>query len=408
MFTEVQEAVRLIEQRRKNKRGNEGFCCFMKQYCPAYQSLPIIHIAGTNGKGSTTSYLRSMLQAMGKRVGTLTSPALLDHRDRIRINDTWISESAFLRLANQFYDQWEAFGLSMFEIDVHLALSWFLQEQVDIVVLETGLGGRLDATNIVTPLISVITNIGHDHMHLLGDTLEAIAMEKAGIIKEGVLLVTAVQQESCLAVLAQECQRKHTSMKVVSIPQGRGGRSGETQYFDYAGMNDLELSTAASYQIANAALAVEALRQLYPDASETAIRSGLKQARWDGRFQIMQKDPCVIVDGAHNPEGIAALYASLQPFSVDTILFSVLQDKAYDVMINMLRPIAKRLILCDFKQERAADCKALAKAYQLEYAPSLQQALKQRCKQDDCIVICGSLYFVSEAYRLFHAEECVE
>ena len=177
-YADVQDAIASIESRRRIRKDLPAFQRFVFSRCPKVSALKIIHIAGTNGKGSTLNYIRSMLNAAGLRVGTLTSPALVSHLDRIRIDDQWIGEQEFLDLVNQHDEEWRALGLAMFDIDVHIALSWFISQKVDVVILETGLGGRLDATNIITPCASVITGIGHDHMQLLGDTLEEMASSR--------------------------------------------------------------------------------------------------------------------------------------------------------------------------------------------------------------------------------------
>lgn len=207
-YADVQDAIASIESRRRIRKDLPAFQRFVFSRCPKVSALKIIHIAGTNGKGSTLNYIRSILNAAGLRVGTLTSPALVSHLDRIRIDDQWIGEQEFLDLVNQYDEEWRALELAMFDIDVHIALSWFISQRVDVVILETGLGGRLDATNIITPCASVITGIGHDHMQLLGDTLEEIAWEKGGIIKAGVPLITAEDKPSCLKVFETICAQQ--------------------------------------------------------------------------------------------------------------------------------------------------------------------------------------------------------
>lgn len=400
MFQDVREAVAAIECRRRNKRDLEGFRRFIQTHCPGYAQLSYIHIAGTNGKGSTLNYLRSMLNALGYRVATLTSPALESHFDRIRIDDRWMPQELFLSLVNRYYEAWDAQGFAMFDIDVHLALEWFVQEHVDFVLLETGMGGRLDATNIVVPRVSVITNIGHDHMRFLGDTLEEIAMEKAGIIKEGVPLVTAEKRKECLAVFAQVCAQRHAPMVQVKTPQAWMDKE-EGVCFDYGEWKQLRLSTMALYQASNAALALQTLQVLFPTLPQYAVREGLAKAQWAGRFQIVCRDPLVIIDGAHNREGIEALCDTLRAMAVDTVIFSVLEDKECERMIESLRAVCKQIILCSFAQGRLADLTRLAKRYQLRLADDLKELLQERMEKDRQIVVCGSLYFVSEAYRLF-------
>lgn len=402
-YADAQTAVAAIEARRRHKKDLPAYRTFLAEVCPAAFDLPIIHVAGTNGKGSTVNYLRSLLQQKGLRVGTLTSPALQSHYDRIRIDDVWMDPEVFLSLVNRYEERWDTLELSMFDIDVHLAMEWFVSEQVDIVVLETGLGGRLDATNIFVPQLCVITNIGHDHMQLLGNTLEEIAWEKGGIIKEGIPLVTAEKNAGCLRVLEEICAQKHAPLirsQALHIHRDDSG----LVCFDTQSQRGLRLSTPALYQAHNAALALDAFCQLYPDLSNERKAQGLWNCGWAGRFQILWEHPMVIVDGAHNREGVEALCETLQDLPVDTIIFSVLKDKEADVMLTSLQKVCRRLILCAFEQERAADLKALADRFRLPLSDSLPQLLKERMATDDRIVICGSLYFVSEAVRLFDSK----
>lgn len=399
-YSNAKEALSSIEARRRNKKNLPAFQAFIRSVCPKAFSLPILHVAGTNGKGSTVNYIRAQLQALGYRVGTLTSPALSIHYDRIRINDRWMEESAFLAIVNRYDEQWKAMGLAMFDIDVHLAMEWFVKESVDVVVLETGLGGRLDATNIFVPRICAITNIGHDHMQLLGNHLEEIAWEKAGIIKEGIPLVTTEKDPSCLAVFSEICNEKHAPMYQVYPKHVHRNEQGMV-CFDVAKEKGLQLASIALYQAENAALAWQCVSLFCPQGNKEVRRKALALCQWAGRFQVLQENPQIIVDGAHNREGIQALCATLQEYPVDTILFSVLKDKEAPLMIEMLQEVCDRLILCPFQQERLADLQTLAASYQLEIAIGLASALQERQKWDKRILICGSLYFVSEAVALF-------
>lgn len=400
MYDNVEQALQAVEARRRQKKDLQAFQAFVKQVCPKAFELPIIHVAGTNGKGSTVNYIRSMLNALGYRVGTLTSPALRIHFDRIRIDDEWMDSDTFLSLVNRYDDLWQKMGLAMFDIDVHLAMEWFVREQVDMVILETGLGGRLDATNIFEPIVSVITNIGHDHMKLLGNTLTEIAAEKAGIIKKNVPLITTEQNPDCLRVFRQTCEQKEALMSVVPRPSVRRDAKGFVEYLDESG-EWIHLNTFAAYQAVNAALAEQCVIKICPNAKREKIKEALPRAQWAGRFQILHEEPTVIVDGAHNREGVHALCQSLKEMTVDTVIFSVLEDKEGEEMLSELQQVCRRVILCSFAQERLADLKQLAEQHQLPLAHDLKTLVDERMAQDECIVICGSLYFVSEAVRLF-------
>lgn len=399
-YETIQDAIASIESRRRVRKDLPAFQRFVYESCPQIAQLKIIHVAGTNGKGSTVNYMRAMLNAAGLRVGTLTSPALISHLDRIRIDDQWIGEQTFLDHVNRYDEQWRALELAMFDIDVHIALCWFVHEKADVVILETGLGGRLDATNIVLPCASVITNIGHDHMQLLGDTLEKTAWEKAGIIKEGVPLLTAEKRPSCLRVFETVCAQRHASLYRSSAHDVRRDENGDI-HFDAAGLRDLRLSSPAAYQAENAALALETIRLLFPDLHARTLRPALAATGWAGRFQLLHRRPDVIVDGAHNREGVSALCETLRSMHVDTVIFSVLKDKECDRMIEMIRMVCDRLILCSFPQGRLADLEELAHQHHLPLAHDLRALLEARMKEDEVIVISGSLYFVSEAVALF-------
>lgn len=400
IYPNAKAALLAIEARRRIKKDLPAFQAFVREVCPAAFSLPIIHVAGTNGKGSTVNFIRAQLQALGYRVGTLTSPALYVHYDRIRINDQWMDEDTFLALVNRYDERWQALGLAMFDIDVHLAMEWFVQQRVDAVILETGLGGRLDATNIFLPNVCVITNIGHDHMQYLGDTLEKISREKGGIIKEQIPLVTSEKNPSCLSVLRAICKEKKAPFYQVQAKRAGYDEDGSV-CFDYEEEKDLHLSTMALYQADNAVAALKSVSLFCPTASMDIQRSAIAACQWAGRFQILQEHPTVIVDGAHNREGIQALCTTLKQMPVDTILFSVLKDKEAPLMIEQLQQVCQRLILCPFQQERLADLADLAKTYHLPMAEDLETILQERMRQDERILICGSLYFVSEAIRLF-------
>ena len=403
-YADVQDAIASIESRRRIRKDLPAFQRFVFSRCPKVSALKIIHIAGTNGKGSTLNYIRSMLNAAGLRVGTLTSPALVSHLDRIRIDDQWIGEQEFLDLVNQYDEEWRALELAMFDIDVHIALSWFISQKVDVVILETGLGGRLDATNIITPCASVITGIGHDHMQLLGDTLEEIAWEKGGIIKAGVPLITAEDKPSCLQVFETICAQQGSPLYRARPSHVRRDEAGHI-CFNLDELSGLCLSSPAAYQAENAALAVKTVRLLFPGIETAHIRSALFSAGWAGRFQLLHKDPDVIVDGAHNREGVEALCETLRGMPVDTVIFSVLKDKECGRMIETIRQVCRHLILCSFEQGRLADLQSLAHQHGLPLAHDLRTVLKARMACDSRIVISGSLYFVSEAVRLFQDGE---
>lgn len=405
MYHNVDELIAEIEGRKNRGYGLSHFQAYMESIGNPHLDLCAIHVGGTNGKGSTTNYVRAILQAAGYRVGSFTSPYLITHRDRIRINDIEISKADFLKIANDYYASWIEWDLSMFEIDMCIASVYFKQQKVDYCVFEVGLGGRLDATNVLQPLLSVITNIGMDHSELLGNSYTAIAKEKAGIIKEGIPLVTAEKKAECRSVFAEIAKEKHSEVHVLKPIENRRCENLHI-LFDYGDHKQIKLATAADYQCENAALAIEAVSLLHErlHISEEILRQALAAAQWKGRFEIVRQEPLVILDGAHNAEGIQALCDSLKNIHNPVIVFSVLKDKNFTVMLEKLMRITDTLIVTKLQHERAYDMDRLAQQYDVCYIEDSKAAIKQACAMKRAVVITGSLYFISEVRAYFKAE----
>ena len=402
MYRNIDELIAEIEGRKNRGYGLSHFQAYMESIGNPHLDLCAIHVAGTNGKGSTTNYLRAVLQTAGYRVGSFTSPYLITHRDRIRINDTEISEADFLKIADAYYASWIEWDLSMFEIDMCIALVYFKQQKVDYCVFEVGLGGRLDATNVLQPLLSIITNIGNDHIEILGDSYTAIASEKAGIIKEGIPLVTAEKKEECRKVFMEIAEQKHSEVHVLKPIENRRCENLHI-LFDYGDYKQIKLAAAADYQCENAALAIEAISLLQAKLhiSEDILRQALATAQWKGRFEIVRQEPLVILDGAHNAEGIQALCDSLKNIHNPVIVFSVLKDKNFTVMLEKLMRITDTLIVTKLQHERAYDMDRLAQQYDVCYIEDSKAAIKQACAMKRAVVITGSLYFISEVRAYF-------
>lgn len=399
MIQDIDALLEEIEQRKNRGSGLTHFQDYMRMIGNPHLKLKVIHVAGTNGKGSTLNYTRSILQEAGYRVGTFSSPYLETHRDRIRINDHFISEEEFLRIANRYYDSWMEYDLSMFEIDMAIASIYFLEEGCDFCIFEVGLGGRLDLTNIVEPLVTVITNIGMDHMEQLGDTYEKIAYEKAGIIKEHVPLITAEEKRQCLQVFEESCAKHHVPM-ILMDPPTRVQYALDSISFCYKGM-DIKISNGAHYQIKNASCAIEAILQLKKrtDAHITKehIEKGIAKAIWKGRFETIWKDPWIILDGAHNEEGILALKETLQDFPAVHILFAALKDKDTDAMMRILLQITKHITVTQFPFYRSLNAVAVAKDFPVQIEEDFHKAIEESMQHPDTpLVITGSLYFISQ------------
>ena len=401
-FQKAEDVIAIIEQRKNRGYGLDHFKQYMASLGNPQNRLRSIHIAGTNGKGSTTNDIRSILQAAGYKVGSFTSPFMITHLDRIRINNQDIREEAFLGITNRYYDSWMEWDLSMFEIDMCIAVFYYLEEQVDFCVFETGLGGRKDATNILQPLVSVITNIGMDHMEFLGDTLEKIAKEKAGIVKEGIDLITAEDKECCLQVFQKQTASAHAQCikagEISNIQETADGLS-----FDYGNLKDVALYGKARYQCRNAALAIEVClylqRQGHIRLTEVQLRTGLHQAVWIGRFETISKEPLIILDGAHNADGIHALCETLKQMEDVQVLFSVLKDKNFEAMLQELETVCGEILVVPFYNERALDVRLLEGRKHIHLMESYERAIPHALQKVKPLVITGSLYFISDVRK---------
>lgn len=401
-FQKAEDVIAIIEQRKNRGYGLDHFKQYMASLGNPQNRLRSIHIAGTNGKGSTTNDIRSILQAAGYKVGSFTSPFMITHLDRIRINNQDIREEAFLGITNRYYDSWMEWDLSMFEIDMCIAVFYYLEEQVDFCVFETGLGGRKDATNILQPLVSVITNIGMDHMEFLGDTLEKIAKEKAGIVKEGIDLITAEDKECCLQVFQKHTASAHAQCikagEISNIQETADGLS-----FDYGNVKDVALYGKARYQCRNAALAIEVClylqRQGHIRLTEVQLRTGLHQAVWIGRFETISKEPLIILDGAHNADGIHALCETLKQMEDVQVLFSVLKDKNFEAMLQELETVCGEILVVPFYNERALDVRLLEGRKHIHLMECYERAIPHALQKVKPLVITGSLYFISDVRK---------
>jgi dihydrofolate synthase / folylpolyglutamate synthase len=370
------------------------------------QKLRFIHVAGTNGKGSTCAMLESIYRASGLRVGLFTSPHLVSFRERIQVNRKFIAESDVVRHVEQLKPLLKEFPgdhhPTFFEAVTIMALQHFSEQKCDLVIWETGLGGRLDATNIVTPLASVITNIGIEHSEWLGDTVEKIAAEKAGIIKPGVPIVTAATAGHGLEVIAATARERHSPFTAVDITQA-----------NRPPLDSIQLPLHGPHQKLNAVLALAAVRTLAKQipVTDAALRAGLATVDWPGRMHRVQtaSGQTILLDGAHNADGAEALRVALPeefPGSKPTMIFGVFRDKDSTGMCHSLAPLAGRILLTPVHSERTEDpsklvaaCRESNPRAEIEVCASLGEAL-QKISQAPCVVIAGSLYLVGEAMEL--------
>lgn len=387
-----------VMQRKNHNHGLTALRKVLNNCGNPQNQIRCIHIAGTNGKGSTTNYLKDILLSQGYRVGMFTSPHLVEHRDRIRINDAWISEEEFHTYLMKHMDEILENDLGMFEIDTLIAYEWFCDKHVDYALIETGLGGRLDSTNLIeSPQMCLITSIGFDHMQILGNRIEQIAFEKAGIIMPYTLCLCANVDAKAECIIRRVAYRKHA--RLLSLPKCRS--IGEKSFvFE----NDVyHLSTSALYQVKNASLALYASKMLGIDIHNEHVKKVVAKSMWKGRFETIQQDPCVILDGAHNTEGVSALCASMQQLQKPVVcVFSALKDKQVHQMAYAIQKHCDVLIVTEFENDRAdrvEDLYIAGAIVEKDYLQAIQKAI--RLALGGTVVVTGSLYFISKVRESF-------
>jgi dihydrofolate synthase/folylpolyglutamate synthase len=388
--------------------------------------LKFIHVAGTNGKGSTSSFLATILQKAGYDVGLYTSPYLEKFTNRIKLNGVDIPEAdvvEFVQMIFPLYEELSASELGSpteFEVVTTLAILYYAKKTFpDYVVWETGLGGRYDSTNVVYPVISVITNIGMDHVQFLGDTLEQIAFEKAGIIKPGVPVVTGVDDPTAHAVIATRAREAKSTLYTVgeafSVDHIRLEHN--QSLFDFKGpfgeSKDLAITLKGEHQVKNAAVALSALAVLGQYMAliieEDDLREALLSTSWPGRFEKLSDEPEIIIDGAHNSHGTSALAKTIQQYYPNRtihLMMGVLADKPLDGMLEPLLPLIRTMTVTqpDFRraaqaEDLAAHVQSLAPELPIHIIPDWKMALQDivsRCQNDDLLLITGSLYLISD------------
>jgi len=367
------------------------------------KKLRFIHVAGTNGKGSTCAMLECVYRLAGLRTGLFTSPHLVSFRERIQIGRELIPEHDVVRLVEKFRALLVEFPQdhhpTFFEVVTVMALDFFAERSCDLVIWETGLGGRLDATNIVTPLAGVITNIGFDHQQWLGDTLEKIAFEKAGIIKPGVPVATAADEPKALAVIQAVANEKHAPLTVVNSTPAR-------QIPDV-------LSLRGEHQRCNAALALAVVNLLQKQIPVSAkqIQTGLKQVQWPGRLQLLEQPDGrkLLLDGAHNIAGASVLRETVEKDFQGgnrTLILGILGDKDWRQICEVLAPLAVQILAVPVASQRTANpddlteaCSAANPSANVSVCHSLSEAL-QNAAAGNLIIITGSLYLIGEALEL--------
>ena len=384
------------------------------------KGLRCIHIGGTNGKGSTSAYLTAVLLAAGYTVGTFTSPYVRTFNERIAIDGKPVSNYLLAKAVEAAKPHADAMEdrPTEFELITAVGFEIFRRKKVDVVVLEVGLGGRFDSTNVIEePLLSLVTGIAFDHMQLLGDTLGKIAWEKAGIIKEGCPAVTALLADEAAEVIAAEAKEKNSSVTVVD-PEKIAVHSDTLDgiVMDYGEYKNIKTSLIGGYQPQNIALVIEAVKTLNTrglDISRDALYGGIADAKWPARFELLSRDPIAVFDGGHNEEGVrAAIDTAARVFGGKKVvlLTGVMADKAYDGMVDIIAPHVEEVFTLKPDNPRALDAASLAAVYEAHgvkatandnISVSLSAARKRAKELGLPLLILGSLYLYKDVYKHF-------
>jgi len=388
-----------------------------------HEAVRAIHIGGTNGKGSTAAMMASILEKEGYRVGLYTSPHLVRFTERIKVNGKEIEEKEVASLTGWMRERIEAARIpppfTFFDFTTAMALHYFSQKVVDLAILEVGLGGRLDSTNVITPLLSVVTNVARDHEDVLGKGILRIAREKAGIIKRGRPFITAAVQPQVLRLFSEICREEEAPYYRVG-KDFRYLRAGQ-ESFDYEGLNrklwNIQLGLHGFHQILNATTALgamEVLEDLGYRVSTEAMMEGLKAVEWQGRLEMVCSSPRVVVDGAHNPAGAQVLREALEKgyrYRRLILLAGIMKDKEFKSILHTLSPLADQIILSRPPIDRAAAPTVLLKALgkngqKAELIEDFSEAIERglsMTEEEDLFCITGSLYTVGEAISYFQS-----
>ncbi|MEA3471281.1 MAG: folylpolyglutamate synthase/dihydrofolate synthase family protein [Thermodesulfobacteriota bacterium] len=411
-----QESLQYLSNLRKRgiRLGLGPLTGLLEHFDNPQRTYKSILIAGTNGKGSVAAILSSILQMEGLKVGLFTSPHLVDFEERIRVNGVMISREELCHLIDELRGGGDP-EVTYFEFATALAFLYFSRCRIDIAVLEVGMGGRLDATNLVTPEVSIITNIAMEHSQYLGRNLRSIAGEKGGIIKRGGVCVTGVRKGSALEALEDISQKKGATLYRVGR-DFKVRRSGPGR-FSYYGIKNIyrnvNISLIGRHQLENTALSLAAAEIMASKGlkiEDDSLIDGVRDAKWEGRLEIVNTSPQVILDGAHNPAGITALSKVLSnelSFGRLTVVFGVLGDKDYKAMLRRLAPLADHVILTGIGEERALepkDMETVARFYNddVEVVRDSRGAILRALDtsaEDDLICVTGSLYLIGEIKR---------
>lgn len=392
------------------------------------EQLRFVHVAGTNGKGSTLAFISTILQCAGYTVGRYTSPAVFEYRERFQVKGRMITQKDFCRLLEQVKEACEGMvrdGLAHptpFEVETALAFLYYVEKKCAIVVMETGMGGLMDATNLVTTTeVAVLASISMDHMKFLGNTLGAIAEQKSGIIKKGCRVVSMAQQDEAMEVVRKQAESLECPLRVADSSLCKNVKYGiKKQSFSYGSWKNLEITLAGKWQIDNAVLAVEAvcaLQEAGYKISEAALRKGLKETVWPGRFCLISSHPVMIVDGAHNEDAAKRLAETIEFYFTNKriiYIMGILKDKEYEKIISLTHSLADQIITVTTPNNpRAMHAYELAREIAKVHSnvtavDSLEEAVeisKLLAGKDDVIIAFGSLSYLGRLMEIVEKQE---
>lgn len=395
-----------------------------------HKSLKLIHIAGTNGKGSTSAILGKILMEHGYKIGYFNSPHLYEIEETIRINEENIKEEEFITLINEikpFVNQVVKEGFNHpteFEVLTCIMFLYLYRQKVDFGVIEVGLGGRLDSTNVLAPILSVITSIGLDHMNILGNTIEEIAREKAGIIKRGVPIITCNQKDEAIKAITEKSLKESSNLIIVNpnnyklLEINKNGTINQRVLVNINGKEEIiNLSLLGEHQIINLSLAMEAIKELdalnYINLDINKLKIATKSVKWKGRLEILKENPYIVVDGAHNVDGIRYLKNNIEKYFKYYDLYlilGILADKEVEKMLEIIAPMAKEIYTVTSNSIRATSAENLKNevlkynkntlAFE-DYEEAANYAIK-KAKKEDLVLASGSLYMIGKMREIIN------
>ncbi|MFJ5621776.1 bifunctional folylpolyglutamate synthase/dihydrofolate synthase [Peribacillus loiseleuriae] len=421
MFQSMEEVMDYLYSRESKLGMDFGLARMenlLKELRNPEKSVQSIHIAGSNGKGSTLNALKEILMAQGLKVGSFTSPHLEKVNERMMINETMISDEEMIEHMNTIYPFLEegqvGYRATFFEIITVISFLYFQKNEMDIALIETGLGGRLDCTNVITPLLSIITSISLEHTNILGNTLAEIASEKAGIIKRSVPVISGVTEEEPAMAIMEYAKVQSANLyclnKEILVNEPSQVQDGQCFSFKMGNttLEQIDLKMLGRHQVNNAALAIAAVKLLVEEyqleISEKSIRAGLAKAHWAGRFEVLPGQ--IILDGAHNPAGMKVLLETLQTRYPDVnyhFVFTALTDKDYRQVLSMVDEHATSITFTEIDFKRAASAQELLETSKLERKKAMinwQEAIdyaRNLQNPNDLVIVTGSLYFLALA-----------